>query len=238
MTTGGSGTVHPEKTRPQVLLDEVLSVLYEKWERHEPVTPDELLRVRHGEHVFTPQVLDAAERAGLVERRDGRVELTPEGLRKAQTVIRCDRLAERLFVDVLRLRDDLVEPSACRLEHHLSAEVADSICTLLGHPKTCPHGHAIPPGECCRHAETEVQPIIKPLSSLEPGEAGTVAYVSSSSRGRLTRLGSLGLIPGQTIQVKQVRPSYIVAYGEMELALEKGVADDIYVRLTRNRQRP
>lgn len=229
--------MHPEKTRPQVLLDEVLSVLYEKREQGESTTPEELLVVRHGEHVFTAQILDTAKRSGYVEDKDGHVELTTEGLRKAETIIRCARLAERLLVDVLRLRDDLVEPSACRLEHHLSAEVADSICTLLGHPKTCPHGHAIPAGECCRRAETEVQAIIKPLSSLQPGEAGTVAYVSSTSPGRLTRLGSLGLVPGQTVQVKQVRPSYIVAYGEMELALEKGVADDIYVRLARNRHK-
>jgi DtxR family Mn-dependent transcriptional regulator len=220
-----------------LLLDEILSVLYEKWEQREVVGPEELLQVRHGEHVFTTQVLEAARRAGYVEQRNGQLGLTPEGHRRAESIIRCARLAERLLVDVLRLRDDLVEPSACRLEHHLSAEVADSICTLLGHPKTCPHGHPIPRGECCRRAETEVQPIIKPLSSLQPGERGTVAYVSSTSGGRLTRLGSLGLVPGQTVEVKQVRPSYILAYGEMELALEEGVADDIYVRLTRNRRK-
>jgi DtxR family Mn-dependent transcriptional regulator len=230
-------SVNTDKSRRQVLLEEVLSVLYEKWERREPVTPDELLRVRHGEHVFTEQVLDAAESAGHVERRNGYVQLTSAGRTAAETVIRCARLAERLLVDVLRIRDDLVEPSACRLEHSLSEEVADSICTLLGHPKTCPHGHPIPPGECCRRAKTDVQPIIKPLSTLRPGEEGTVAYVSSRSHRRLTRLGSLGLMPGQILQVKQVRPSFVVAYGEMELALDKGVADEIYVRLPRNRHR-
>ena len=230
--------MHREKTRPQVLLDEVLSVLYEKWEQGEAVTPEGLLQVRHGEHVFTGQILEAAERAGYVEQRNGHVELTAAGRRDARSIVRCARLAERLLVDVLRLRDDLVEPSACRLEHNLSEEVADSICTLLGHPKTCPHGHPIPPGECCRRAETEIQPIIKPLSSLRPGEVGAVAYIGSSSRGRLTRLGSLGLVPGQTVQVKQVRPSFVVVYGEMELALEKGVADEVYIRLSRNRQKP
>lgn len=224
-----------EKIRPQVLLEEILSVLYEKWERRETVTPEELLQVRHGEHVFTPQALDAAESAGQVERRNGHIQLTPAGRDAAETIIRCARLAERLLVDVLRIRDDLVEPSACRLEHNLSEEVADSICTLLGHPRTCPHGHPIPPGECCRRAKTDVQPIIKPLSTLRPGEEGTVAYVSSRSHGRLVRLGSLGLMPGQVLLVKQVRPSFVVAYGEMELALDKGVADEIYVRLPRSR---
>jgi DtxR family Mn-dependent transcriptional regulator len=227
--------LHYDKTRTHVLLDEVLSVLYEKWERDEHVTPDELLRVRHGEHVFTDEVLMAARRAGYVDDKDGKLELTPRGRREAESVVRCARLAERLLVDVLRIRDELVEPSACRLEHNLSEEVADSICTLLGHPKTCPHGHAIPPGECCRRARTEIQPIIKPLSSLRPGEEGTVAYVSSRFHGRLTRLGSLGLVPGEIVQVKQVRPAFVIAYGEMELALEDSVADEVYVRVPLNR---
>jgi Fe2+ transport system protein FeoA len=54
----------------------------------------------------------------------------------------------------------------------------------------------------------------------------------------MTRLASLGLMPGQAVLVKQVRPSFVVAYGEMELALEKDVADEIYVTVPgENRKR-
>jgi DtxR family Mn-dependent transcriptional regulator len=228
--------VDDEKARSLVLLDEILSVLYEKWERNETVTPEELLRVRHGDHVFTDDVVKSAVQAGYLEQTSGRVDLTSTGHREARSIVRCGRLAERLLVDVLRVRDDLVEPSACRLEHNLSEEVADSICTLLGHPKTCPHGHPIPPGECCRRASTEIYPIVTRLSSLRPGEEGAVAYMSSRFHNRLTRLAGLGLMPGQIVQVKQVRPSFVVAYGEMELALEKDVADEIYVRVPGNRR--
>ena len=45
-----------------------------------------------------------------------------------------------------------VETNACTFEHILSPEVTDRICTFLGHPKTCPHGSPIPPGECCQNA--------------------------------------------------------------------------------------
>ncbi len=224
-----------DKTRSLELLDELLSVLYEKLERGETVTPGELLRVRHGEYVFTEAALEIAAGAGHIQKAGGTVELTPAGQRQARTIVRCARLAERLLVDVLHVRDDLVEPSACRLEHSLSEEVADSICTLLGHPKTCPHGHLIPPGECCGRASTEIHPIVKPLSALRPGEEGTVAYVGSRFHSRLTRLGGLGLVPGQVVQVKQVRPSLVIGYGEMELALEKDVADEIYVGVSGNR---
>jgi DtxR family Mn-dependent transcriptional regulator len=85
---------------------------------------------------------------------------------------------------------------------------------------------------------TEVQPIVRPLSSLRPGEEGTIAYISSRYHARLKRLASLGVMPGQVVMVKQVRPSFVVAYGETELALEKGVADEIYLRIPNNRQNP
>ncbi|MBP2680394.1 MAG: hypothetical protein H6Q78_257 [Candidatus Krumholzibacteriota bacterium] len=220
--------------RTTVLLDEVLSVIYERWERGERISPEELLRIRHGEHVFTPELLRSAVGGGFLVEQNGCLDLSPRGRREAESVIRCARLAERLLVDILRVRDDLVEPSACRLEHSLSEEIADSICTLLGHPKTCPHGHAIPPGECCRKATTEILPIIRPLSSLRPGDEGAVVYVGSRFHDRLTRLASLGLTPGESVLVKQVRPSFVVAYGEIELALERDVADEIYVRMSDN----
>ncbi|MEJ2719646.1 MAG: metal-dependent transcriptional regulator [bacterium] len=222
------------KHHSHVPLDEITTVLFMKRERGKTVTPDELLRVKHGDHVFTPEMIDDAVESGHVTKLNGHIELTEEGFRHATTIIRCNRLAERLLVDVLQVRDDLVESSACRLEHILSEEIAESICTLLGHPRTCPHGNPIPPGACCRRAKTDVQPIVKPLSALRPGEEGTVAYISSRFHVRLTRLASLGLMPGQVVVVKQVRPSFVVAYGETELAIEKDVADEIYLRIRNN----
>jgi hypothetical protein len=38
------------------------------------------------------------------------------------------------------MRPSEVEKSACEFEHLVADEITDSICTLLGHPKTCPHG--------------------------------------------------------------------------------------------------
>ncbi|PWT93024.1 MAG: DtxR family iron dependent repressor, partial [Acidobacteria bacterium] len=35
------------------------------------------------------------------------------------------------------------------LEHIISPDVAEKICSFLGHPQLCPHGHDIPPGRCC-----------------------------------------------------------------------------------------
>jgi len=101
------------------------------------------------------KVVTLMTRIGLVETRGGAVAFTRRGEERARSVIRRHRLAERLFVDVLAIRDDQsVEADACKLEHILSPEVTDRICTFLGHPRTCPHGSPIPEGECCRGADT------------------------------------------------------------------------------------
>jgi putative ABC transport system ATP-binding protein len=93
-----------------------------------------------------------ALRSDGVSTGDGNqiVTLTPRGRRRAGSIIRRHRLAERLFTDSLALDSESeIEQQACKFEHILSPEATDKICTFLGHPRTCPHGAPIPPGPCC-----------------------------------------------------------------------------------------
>ncbi len=217
-----------------VLFDEILEILYTRRESGKTISPEALLRIDHFGHKFTSEIIDEVIEAGLIKKVNGTLDLTNRGLFRATQIIRCYRLAERLLTDILNVQDNLVESSACRFEHILSEEVADSICTLLGHPRTCPHGKPIPQGLCCRRAQKRIDPIVRPLSQFISGEKGLVAYISSPYHDRLTRLESMGLSPGQEIVVRQVRPSFIVSCGETELALEKSVADEIYLRVSGN----
>ncbi|MCU1260833.1 MAG: transporter, ATPase subunit [Bryobacterales bacterium] len=92
----------------------------------------------------------AMAQVGLVTVSGWNVQFTAAGEARARAVIRRHRLAERLFMDVLAMRDDaVIESDACTFEHILSPELTDRICTFLGHPETCPHGSPIPRGECC-----------------------------------------------------------------------------------------
>ena len=75
--------------------------------------------------------------------------LTEKGSRRASEMIRRHRLAERLFYDTFGVADELLDANACRIEHTLSPEVTEKICTFLEHPETCPHGAPIPRGACC-----------------------------------------------------------------------------------------
>jgi putative ABC transport system ATP-binding protein len=105
------------------------------------------------------QVAATMARIGLVEMHGAEIAFTPVGEERARSVIRRHRLAERLFIDVLAIRDDQsIEKNACTFEHILSPEVTDRICTFLGHPRTCPHGCAIPEGECCLKAQSNWAP--------------------------------------------------------------------------------
>jgi len=85
----------------------------------------------------------------LVALHDGEAQLTPEGSQRARDVVRRHRLAERLFKDTFSVDETEAHTQACRFEHIISPELDQRICTFLGHPKTCPHGNPIPPGECC-----------------------------------------------------------------------------------------
>jgi putative ABC transport system ATP-binding protein len=81
---------------------------------------------------------------------DRMIVFTEKGRKRAEDVIRRHRLAERLFVQTFRVQNEKeVAEQACKFEHILSPEVTDSICSFLGHPRTCPHGSPIPAGPCC-----------------------------------------------------------------------------------------
>ena len=89
------------------------------------------------------------------------VEMTERGRKRAADVIRRHRLAERLFTDSLAMDSETeIEQQACKFEHILSPEATDKICSFLGHPRTCPHGAPIPPGECCGR-ETQRESVVR-----------------------------------------------------------------------------
>lgn len=174
-------------------------------------------------------LLSALEKHDLIAYEGEMVLLTREGKNRAGQVIRRHRLAERLLVDVLNVPLHQVEEGACEFEHILAAQVAESICTLLGHPRECPHGAPIPMGKCCFEAKDVVDNVVLPLSRLEAGRTAKIAYVSTSSHPRLHKLTSFGLTPGVTLKVHQKSPSFVISCEQTELALEEDVAGDIYV---------
>ena len=175
-------------------------------------------------------LLQELRRANLVTVGSGdRVRLLPAGRERAGQIIRRHRLAERLICDVLGSHVDDSEDAACEFEHLLAEGITSSICTLLGHPRYCPHNRPIPEGDCCRQAREEVRPIVTSCDQLDLGESGKIAYLCAREHALLMKLSNLGIAPGASVRLLQRWPSYVIQCDETEIAIEESVARNIYV---------
>lgn len=141
-------------TRPQIMttsesVEEYLEALWVSEERGEKLA--HLTWVANHLGISAPSALEMLkrlEKEGYViyKTRQG-IKLTEKGRRIAKRIIRAHRLTEVLMKEALKT--DIREETVCGMEHHMDEEFMDALCTLLNHPRKCPHGHVIPRGKCC-----------------------------------------------------------------------------------------
>jgi DtxR family Mn-dependent transcriptional regulator len=167
---------------------------------------------------------------GLARLEADRVTLTEAGSARARSVVRRHRLAERLFRDLLDLSENAAETQACEFEHILSREATDSVCTLLGHPPTCPHGKSIPPGDCCGAFHRTVGPLVTGLPHFGLGETGRIVFIAPRFHDRMDKLAALGVVPGSEIRLHQRSPAYVLEVGETTVAIDPEIAGEIFVK--------
>jgi DtxR family Mn-dependent transcriptional regulator len=166
---------------------------------------------------------------GLVASTDETVSLTSSGLDEARKVVRRHRLAERLLMDVLDTDPGAVEDAACRFEHVLRSGVEENVCTLLGHPKVCPHGSPIPPGRCCKEDLDEANRVVYPLSEMETGQGGRIMYIHTHGESSIKKLMAMGVLPGFEVSLIQRYPSYVFRVGQTQIAVDAEIAGEIFV---------
>ena len=168
---------------------------------------------------------------GLLRHEGTSVRPTLEGRREAREAVRRHRLAERLVSDVLNIGEGRMEDAACAFEHLVRRDVEESVCTLLGHPRSCPHGKTIPPGKCCEEGRTQARSAVLPLSAMKDGEEGTVAYLhEGDGEDILSKLMALGVLPGCRVRLLQRFPSFLFRIGLSQMAVDGTIAEAIYVR--------
>jgi len=184
---------------------------------------------RHSSGTFDEGILEQLRADGYITLQGDNIVLTDKGGAEAQQIIRRHRLAERLLTDVLGMPLSDIEPGACEFEHVLAPELVESICTLLGHPRECPHGGAIPEGECCRQAVKTLSSVVRALSEVNIGEEVKVAYVNTRSNSRMHKLSHFGIVPGAMVSIHQRYPSFVIVCGNNQIALEEAIAKEIYV---------
>lgn len=167
---------------------------------------------------------------GLVNLCDEKYKLTEAGQRAGENVVRRHRLAEKLLQDVLAVGPSHIEEDACRFEHVLQHGVDEKVCILLGHPKYCPHGKPIPQGRCCKKAQIDLIKEVRPLCDAKPELEGVVAYLATRDNRKVQKLVAMGILPGTNIKVIRQFPSYVFQVGYSQFAVDRPLAEVIYVR--------
>jgi len=180
------------------------------------------------------KVIDELARLKFVVSSQNEIKLTRSGRDEAGRIIRRHRLAERLLHDVLDIEEEDMEESACQFEHILSEGVTQNICTLLGHPRECPHGRPIPPGECCHEGRKIASRVIFPLSEMARGTRGHITYLQTAQKNVMQKLLAMGVLPGQTVEIIQTSPSRVFQIGQTQVAVDREIADSIFVRSSRD----
>lgn len=177
--------------------------------------------------------LREAESRGYIVSENGVSRLTPTGMELGRDVLRRRRLAECLLFDVLSAPPETSDEEACVFEHILRRGLDERVCRLLGHPTRCPHGKPIPEGECCRRARADTIRDVAPLCDGKPGAQGSVAYLATRDNREVQKMMAMGILPGAKISLIQRFPSYVFQVGYSQFAVDRALAEIIFVHWTR-----
>jgi len=129
-----------------------LKAIWHIKERNEPVKISTIAKKLNVRQPSVVQMLKKLNGQQLVEYNKAGVSLTEGGEKVGSSMMRNSRLLEVLMDSALKVEVD--EEMVCGIEHHMNMQFTDALCTMLKHPRKCPHDHDIPMGECCSKTES------------------------------------------------------------------------------------
>ena len=129
-----------------------LKAIWHIKERNDPVKISTIAKMLHVRQPSVVQMLKKLNTKDLVEYNKAGVSLTDNGERIGASMMRNSRLLEVLMDSALKVEID--EEMVCGIEHHMNKQFTDALCTMLNHPRKCPHTHDIPMGECCENKDS------------------------------------------------------------------------------------
>lgn len=87
---------------------------------------------------------------GMLDREPWRgVSLSKTGVREVNRIVRNHRIFETYAYKFLSVNLEEACECANTVELYLPEKIVNSMCSVLGHPKTCPHSNLIPGGRYC-----------------------------------------------------------------------------------------
>jgi len=132
-----------------------LKAIWHIKERNEPVKISTIAKMLNVRQPSVVQMLKKLNEQNLVNYNKAGVTLTEEGEKIGASMMRNSRLLEVLMDSALKVEID--EEMVCGIEHHMNKQFTDALCTMLKHPRKCPHEHDIPLGECCKQENQPTQ---------------------------------------------------------------------------------
>jgi DtxR family Mn-dependent transcriptional regulator len=175
------------------------------WELKEDQVDVIQARVAERLHVSRPAVSEMIKRMqteGFVALQGTAINLTANGRKLAEQVVRRHRLAERLLTDVLGLPWADAHEEAGKWEHVISEPVERAINRILDNPTTCPHGNPIP-------GSSYAAPDTVALANLPVGARFTVTRIPEElefTPGLLEFLEDAAVQPGRSGMVTATSP--------------------------------
>jgi DtxR family Mn-dependent transcriptional regulator len=175
------------------------------WELKEDDVEVIQARIAERLNVSRPAVSEMIKRMqseGFVALDGSTINLTADGRRLAERVVRRHRLAERLLTDILGLSWADAHLEAGKWEHVISEPVERAINRLLDNPTTCPHGNPIP-------GSKYAAPAAVALSDIAVGSRFTVTRIPEElefTPGLLEFLEAASLQPGHSGVVTAMSP--------------------------------
>lgn len=161
---------------------------------------------------------------------DRLLELTDEGRRMAESLVRRHRLAERFLVEVLRLPWHLSHEEATVWGRAISQQVEERLIDVLHDPSTCVHGNPIP-----GTAHPVDHRALERVDRLAPGTEGRLERLTEDLELDLDVMRFLeesGLVPGARVSVVAIAPDATMTLevaGE-NVALGPDIADNLWIR--------
>lgn len=208
-----------------------LEALYEMAEEGIPTQQARLAEWLGLSPATVSEAVARLSRRDLVRHGDARrIELTPEGQRVAEALVRRHRLAERFLVEVVGLPWHLAHEEASRWGRAISERVERRFVELLGDPGTCVHGNPIPGS-----AKAETTDDLIPLHDVAAGDRVLLVRLTEDLELDLDVMRFFeesGLMPGAELRLLAVGPdgTRTLEVAGDKVGLGPHLADNLWVR--------
>jgi len=155
---------------------------------------------------------------------DKNINLTEMGRKTGECTIKKHKVLESFLTEMLGMEPDAASKEACILEHGASEDTIKRLKTYLGGHGRCrrriPHENHFQFHGCAGN----------PLTSFSEEETVKI-LCTKGGPGRTNRLHDLGVIPGETIEIKRKlsNGAMVVTIKSCEVGLSPEIASSVFV---------